>query len=175
MRAVDASLLAFAVNRYAPEHARAAAALEDLANGERPWALAWPAVHEFLERVTHRHAVARALRPADAWGFVEELARSASLRFLGATPRHAEVVAELLEDVPGGDAGLPPGFEIAVVLREHGVRELLSCDRGMRRWRFLDVRDPVHGELWTPADPPVRRYRTLPRRTRATTPSRRTP
>ncbi len=162
MRAVDASLLAFALNRGAPEHARAAAALEDLANADAPWALPWPAVHEFLERVTHRHAVARALRPVDAWGFVEELARSASVRFLGATPRHAAVAAEVL-DLVRGEPGLPPGFELAVVLREHGVRELLSCDRGMRRWRFLDVRDPVHGELWTPAESPARRYRSLPR------------
>jgi predicted nucleic acid-binding protein len=164
MLGVDASVLAFAINRYAPEHARAAATLEELANGSRPWALPWPAVHEFLARVTHRHAVARALRPVDAWGFVEELARSASLRFAGPTPRHAEVAAELLAASRDEAPGLPPGFELAVVLREHGIRELLSCDRAMRRWRFLDVRDPVHGELWSPAEPPARRYRTLPRR-----------
>ncbi len=171
MRAVDTSVLAFAVNRGAPEHPRAAAALEDIANGERPWALPWPAVHEFLARVTHRHAVVRALRPEDAWGFVEELARSASVRFLGPTPRHAGVVAEVLGDLRGEVAGLPPGLELAVVLREHGVRELLSCDRGMRRYRFLDVRDPVHGELWTPTERPARRYRTLSR----TEPPRRSP
>ncbi len=161
MRAVDASVLAYAINRYAPEHPRASAALEHLANGDRPWALPWPVVHEFLARVTHRHAVARALRPGDAWGFVEELARSASLRFLGPTARHAEVAAEVLAAAAGDVPGLPPGFELAVVLREHGVRELLTCDRGMRRWRFLEVRDPVHGELWTPAELPRRRYRSL--------------
>jgi len=164
MRAVDESLLAYAVNRYAPEHARAAAVLEELANGERPWALPWPAVHEFLARVTHPHAVARALRPADAWAFVEELGRSASLRWLAATERHAGVAAEVLELVAGGPTGWPTGFETAVVLREHGVRELLSADHGMQRYRFLDVRDPVHGGLWTPTEAPARRYRTLTRR-----------
>jgi predicted nucleic acid-binding protein len=130
-------------------------------------------VHEFLERVTHRHAVARALRPADAWAFVEELARSASLRFLGPTERHPRVLAEVLDSVRGDVPGLPAGFEVAVVLREHGVRELLSCDRGMRRFRFLEVRDPVHGELWTPDTQPARRYRTLPRRDRPTPEPRR--
>ncbi|MBI5169064.1 MAG: hypothetical protein HZA61_06225 [Candidatus Eisenbacteria bacterium] len=165
MRAVDTSVLAFAVNRGAPEHARAAQALEELANGDRPWALPWPAVHEFLARVTHRHEVARALRPADAWAFVEELGRSAGARLIGATPRHAAVAAEVLELAKGEFTGLPPGFELAVVLREHGVRELLSCDAGMRRFRFLDVRDPVHGALWSPEERPARRYRTLaPRR-----------
>jgi len=162
MRAVDTNLLAYAVNRHVPEHARAAAVLEELANGDRPWALPWPVVHDFLALVTHPHAVARALRPADAWTFVEELERSPSLRFLGPTPRHAAVVAEVIELTRGEGAALPPGFEVAVLLREHGVRELLSSDRVMRRYRFLDVRDPVHGELWTPAERPTRRYRRLP-------------
>ena len=161
MRAVDASILAWAVNRYAPEHARAAAVLDELANGERAWALPWPAVHEFLARVTHPHAVARALRPAEAWTFVEELSQSPSLRFLGPTPRHAEAAAEVLALLRGDRPGLPPGFEVAVVLREHGVRELLTADRGMRRYRFIEVRDPVHGEPWSPAEKPTRRYRTL--------------
>jgi hypothetical protein len=57
--------------------------------------------------------------------------------------------------------GLPAGLETAVVLREHGVRDILSADRGMRIFRFLDVRDPVHGELWSPAAPRTRRYRRL--------------
>lgn len=164
MIAADASVLAFALNRHTPEHARAAEALESLANGERPWALPWPAVHEFLALVTHRHAVARALRPADAWGFVEELGRSPSLRFLGAGPRHGRALAEVLAMLPPGGTGLPRGFETAAVLREHGVRELLSCDRGMRRWRFLEVRDPVQDGVWTPGEAPARRYRTLARR-----------
>ncbi len=166
MRAVDASLLAYALNRGAPGHVRAATVLEELANGERPWALPWPAVHEFLARVTHPHAVARVLRPADAWAFVEELSRSTSLRWLGPTERHAATAAEVLAMADIGTPGWPAGFEVAVVLREHGVRELLSSDRGMRRFRFLDVRDPVHGELWTPAERPARRYRTLTRRPR---------
>ena len=86
------------------------------------------------------------------------------MRFVGATPRHAAVAGEVLELMRGEPGPLPAGFELAVVLREHGLRELLSSDRGMRRYRFLDVRDPVHGELWTPEERPARRYRVLSRR-----------
>lgn len=164
MRALDTSLLAYAANRYAPEHARASAVLEECANGERPWAMPWTVVHEFLALVTHPHAVARAMRPGDAWSFIEELAQSPTLRFLAPTANHAATVAEVLALTAGDSPGLPPGFDTAVLLREHGVRELLSSDRAMRLYRFLDVRDPVHGELWTPAEKPARRYRTLTRR-----------
>lgn len=165
MIAVDAGLLVLGVNRYAPEHARAAELLESLANGDAEWALPWSAVHEFLAFVTHPHAVARVLGPDAAWSFVESLGASPMLRFLGPTERHAEVCGEVLAlRDPATPGGLDPSFATAVLLREHGVRELLSTDPGMRRWRFLDVRDPLKGEPWSPAARPARRYRTLTRR-----------
>lgn len=159
MRALDVSVLAYAANRHAPEHARAARVVETLANGDAPWALPLPVVHEFLRLLTHPHAVARALAPADAWAFVEALLGSRSVRLLAPGDGHPAALAEVLRGLPPG--GLPAGLETAVVLREHGVRELLSADRGMRRFAFLDVRDPVRGEPWTPAEPPARRYRRL--------------
>lgn len=166
MIAVDTSLLAYAANRFAPEHPRAVEVLESLAEGAQPWALPWPAAHEFLERVTHPHGVVRPLRASDAWAFIAALRQSPTLHLLGPGPRHAAAAAEVLE--LGADAAdtLPPGFAVAVVLREHGVRELLSADLGMRRYRFLDVRDPLHEEPWRPGERPRRRYRTLQARAR---------
>jgi predicted nucleic acid-binding protein len=161
MRALDTGLLACAVNRYAPEHARAARVLESLANGDAPWALPWSVVHEFLALVTHPHVSAHALGPAAAWSFVETLAQSPTLRLLGPTGGHAAAVAEVLALLAPESGPLPPGFETAVLLREHGVRELLSADRGMRRFGFLDVHDPLRGEAWAPGAPPARRYRVL--------------
>ena len=163
MVAVDASLLAYAVNRFAPEHVRASRVVEELANGDHPWALPWPAVHEFLAFVTHPHTVPRPLGPGDAWAFVESLLASPSLRVLAPTDRHAAVLAELIAGSPGyqGGPGGLAGLEIAAILREHGVRELLSADRVMRRFGFLAVRDPLHGEPWAVASGPLRRYRAL--------------
>jgi uncharacterized protein len=160
MIAVDTSVLAFAVNRHTREHARAAEALEVLANGDVPWALPWPAVDEFVRLVTRAHVAPRPLAPSDALAFVDALLRSASLTPLGAGERHAAVLAELLGEGARGGA-VPPGFEVAAVLREHGVRELLSADAGMRRFGFLTVIDPVHGAPWSPEAAPARRYRRL--------------
>jgi predicted nucleic acid-binding protein len=161
--AVDSGVLVLGANRHARGHARAAELLETLANGERPWAIPWSAAHEFLAFVTHPHAVARALGAPEAWAFLDALRASPSLRFLGPTERHAEACAEVLALREPGAAGLPGSFATAVTLREHGVRELLSPDPDMRRWRFLEVRDPFQGEGWTPGEPPVRRYRRFAR------------
>jgi uncharacterized protein len=160
MLALDTSLLAYAVNRHAPEHARATRVVEQVADGALPWALPWPVLHEFLRLVTHRHAAPRALSPADARAFVEALLASRSVRLLGPGEGHAAALAELLGALPAG-AGVPAGLEVAAVLREHGVRELLTADAGMRRFAFLSVRDPVHGPPWTPSETPARRYRVL--------------
>lgn len=161
MIAVDTSLLAFAINRYAPEHGAAVRVVEALLNGDRPWALPTPVVHEFLGVVTHPHRVARPLGPREAAAFVAELLASPSARLIGPGERHLEAVAELLAEQ--GSRALPPGLELAAVLREHGVRELLGTDRGMERYPFLAVVDPIHGAPWTGAEPPVRRYRRLAR------------
>jgi uncharacterized protein len=160
MLALDTSVLVFAINRFAPEHARAASVVERLAESERPWALPSSVVHEFLAFVTHPHAVARALRPLDALGFLDELLATPGARLIAPGPRHAAVLRESLE-LAGEGPGLPPGLETAALLREHGVRELLSADRGMRRFPFLEVRDPLRGAEWMPDDPPARRYRVL--------------
>lgn len=160
MRALDTSMLAYAANRFAPEHARALKVVEELANGDRPWALPWSVVHEFLRLVTHPHAVARVLRPEEAWEFIERLLESPSVHLLAPTGGHAKTLLEVLETLPPA-GGLPEGLETAVLLREHGVRELLSADHGMDRFRFLEVRDPVHGEAWESTQGPASRYRIL--------------
>ena len=163
MRAVDSGVLACALNRYVPEHARASAVIEELANGASPWAIPWSVAHEFVRAVTHPHRVVRPLAPADAWAYLERLGESASLRMLGPTERHAGTVAAILRGAEARDPGDLAGVETAAILREHGVRELLSADRGMRRFAFLTVRDPLHGPEWSPREIPARRYRLLTR------------
>ncbi len=160
MLALDADLLAYAVNRFAPEHARAAPVVEALVNGERPWALPWPAVYEALRLVTHPHAVARPLKASDAWSFLGLVAASPTVRLLGPTAHHARTLVEVLGGVTV-ERGLPAGLEIAAVLREHGVRELLSADAGMKRYGFLTVVDPLRAPDWSAVAPPARRYRVL--------------
>ena len=163
MRAVDTGVLLSAINRFAPDHARAAAVVEALASSERPWALPVSVLHEFLRLATHPHVTARALSPELALGFMDQLLDSPNCRLLTATAAHRAAIGEtlgLLEPM----RGLPSGFETAVLLREHDVRELLSADPGMKRFPFLSVRDPLHGAAWSPEDPPARRYRKLSRR-----------
>ena len=174
MRAVDTGILLAAVNRFAPDHARAAATVEALGSSDQPWALPVTVMHEFLRMVTHPHVAARALSVEPAVGFIDQLLASPSCRLLNPTAGHRAALGEVLELLSPG-RGLPSGFDTAVLLREHDVREVLSSDPGMRRFPFLAVRDPLHGPGWTPEEPPARRYRKLSRRVPGVTPPTRTP
>ena len=160
MVAIDTGILAYAVNRFGPHHARAARVVDELVHGDLPWALPVSVAHEFLRLTTHPHAVVRPLEPTAALAFLQRLLMSPTARQLVATERHLAVMAELLADSTAS-AGIPAGMETAVLLREHGVREILSCDRGMTRFAFLVVIDPIHGEPWSPGGRARRRYRVL--------------
>jgi predicted nucleic acid-binding protein len=159
MLALDASVLLHAVNRHTPEHPRAARVVEDLIHGDRPWALPVFALIEFLEHVTHPHAVARPLRPADAWAFVDPIVSSETGRLLVPGRGYAVTLGGLIAALETQE-GLPPGVETAALLREHGVRELYTYDRSMSRYPFLTVLDPSRGGDGSPARS-RRRYRTL--------------
>jgi toxin-antitoxin system PIN domain toxin len=167
MIALDTSLLAYAVNRHAPGHTRAAQVVEDLVNGDTPWALPWSVVHEFLQLVTHPHAVARPLSVSDAWAFLEQVIASPSAHLLGATDRHGAALIDVLATLAFGE-GFGPGVETAALLREHGVRELLTTDTEMRRFRFLDLHDPIADPEWRLGLEPARRYRVLKTRSAPT-------
>jgi predicted nucleic acid-binding protein len=160
VRALDTGILLCAVNRFAPEHARAAAVVESLASGGRPWALPLSVAHEFLRLTTHRHVAPRALKPEHALGFLDALLGSPSAVVLSPSAAHLKVVRDVIA-LTAPEHELPPGFETAVLLREHDVRELLSADPSMRRYPFIAVSDPLRGPAWSAAEPPPRRYRKL--------------
>ena len=53
MIAVDTNILVYSVRADSPWHAQAREAIRGLAEGDEPWAIAWPCIHEFVGVVTH--------------------------------------------------------------------------------------------------------------------------
>ena len=141
MIALDTNVLVYARRSEAPHHARARKLLAALAEGEEPWALAWPCVYEFVRVVTHP----RVFDPPSELGRVlDDLAalfESPSLSLLGEGPTHPAWFFEVVDDGAAG-GNLAHDAHIAALCREHGVRELLTADRDFRRFKGLQTRDP---------------------------------
>jgi len=138
--ALDTNLLAYAFNVDESRHTTARALVMGLAQGQRPWGVPWPCVLEFLNTVTG----SRYPRPAStalAFEFLGRLTASPSFRLLLPTEDTSRVLREVLaeSEVRGSDVHDAHIFALCL---EHGVRELLTADKGFRRFRGLKVRDP---------------------------------
>ena len=81
-----------------------------------------------------------------AWRFVSALLASPSLMLLVQTSRHADVAAQTLADVPALRGNLLHDMHTAVLMREHGIRRIVTRDADFHRFTFLAVIDPLTGD-----------------------------
>ena len=60
-----------------------------------------------------------------------------------ATDRHAQVLAQVIGEVPLLAGNLMHDAETAVLMREHGIRRICTRDTDFHRFTILDVVDPM--------------------------------
>ncbi len=113
-----------------------------LAEGKEPWAIPWPCVYEFLRIVTHPRIFRDPSPLRDAIHDLKTLLASPTLHCLGETPRHGEILAEVLAETSVA-GNLMHDLHIAVLLREHGVTELLTADTDFHRFKGFRVTNPL--------------------------------
>jgi toxin-antitoxin system PIN domain toxin len=141
MTALDTNILVYARRKEIPHHREAFRLVQEFSQGERPWALAWMCVYEFLRVVTHP----RVFNPPTAMETVLEdldsLLASPSLHMLGEGPGHRGLMRRmLLEGKATGN--LAHDAHIAALMLEHGVTEILTADRDLNRFPGIKVVDP---------------------------------
>lgn len=145
MIALDTNLLVYARRKELPEHAAARALLTTLAEGDEPWALAWPCVYEFLRVITHPRVFDPPTPVGRALEDLESLLESPSLVMLGEGPAHAGHLRRMVEG--GGAAGnLIHDAHIAALAVEHGVSELWTADRDFSRFPGIRIRNPLDAD-----------------------------
>ena len=141
MRAIDTNILIFAEVSTSHHHGRARDILTELAEGGRSWAIPWPCVHEFLRVVTHPRVFHPPVPLERALSDLERILGSPSLRLLHETPRHTEVMKEVLR-TGRATGNLIHDAHIAALCIEHGASEFLTGDRDFERFEGLSVVDP---------------------------------
>ena len=144
MIAVDTNLLVYAHREDSVWHREADALIVRLAESPRPWAIAWPCIHEFLAIATHPKIynpptpAMRALEQVDCW------LESPSLRLLGESAGYWPRLRALIENSKIAGPMIHDG-RVAALCLEHGVTELWSADRDFSRFAPLKVKNPLVG------------------------------
>ena len=59
------------------------------------------------------------------------------------TARHTAVLAEVLAELPHLRGNILHDVHTAVLMREHGIRDICTRDTDFSRFRFLRVIDPL--------------------------------
>ncbi|MDR2013053.1 MAG: PIN domain-containing protein [Rhodanobacter sp.] len=141
MIALDTNLLVYAHRADMPQHRVAKVVLSELAEGSRPWAIAWPCIHEFFAVMTSGKFI-RLSPPRIAWLAIRNVVASPSLRLIGEGSNHLQWLARFVErgNVAGG--GIHDA-RIAAICLAHGVNELWTADRDFSRFPELKTHNPL--------------------------------
>jgi hypothetical protein len=144
MIAVDTNLLVYSHREDSSWHDAAFARIAELAEGQAPWVIPWPCIHEFLAIVTHPRIYApptpleKAVSQVDAW------LESPGLLLLSESEDYWQQLRSFLQS---GKVCGPQVHDarIAALCRHHGVTELWTADRDFGRFPGLKVRNPLAG------------------------------
>ena len=144
MIAVDTNILVYAHREDSDWHAAAAARIAALAQGQGPWAIPWPCVHEFLAIVTHPRIFSPPTPLAAALEQVEAWLESPALVLLAESDGYWARLRKLLQ---AGKVSGPKVHDgrIAALCAQHGVRELWSADRDFNALPGFRVTNPLIG------------------------------
>ena len=143
MLVIDTNVLISAANRDLDFHDACRKAVERCRFGISPWYLSWPICYEFLRICTHPNVLPTPWPMGSAWNFLKTLLNSPAAGILLPTNRHTELLSQTIAEVPHLAGNILHDVHTAVLLREHGIREIYTRDTDFHRFPFLKVIDPA--------------------------------
>ena len=142
MIAIDTNLLVFAHRGNAIHHQAALAVLQPVFEGDFPWALPWPCIHEFLSVATNPGIYKPSSTLTEAITFLESLFGSPRLHLLSEGPGYFEKLRELATAARLAGPRIHDA-RIAALCLHHGVSELWTADRDFSMFPKLRTRNPL--------------------------------
>ena len=143
MQVVDTNVLVYAADADSPFHSGCRAWLDAQRHRADAWFTTWPIVYEFLRVTTHQRVMRQPWTAPEAWRFVAALLASPGLGVLTATERHADIAGRVFEELPHLSGNLLHDTHTAVLMREHGVRRIITRDTDFHRFPFIEPVDPL--------------------------------
>lgn len=139
---IDVNVLIEAVDADGPRLSRAQAFLAEVARGTAPVSLTWHTLMSVVRMATHRGILRNPLSHAHACENVTALLGLAHVRTVEGTEGFWDAFREVTHGLDMHGMHVPDAH-LAALLKVHGVRRLYTRDADFRRYRFLDIVDPL--------------------------------
>lgn len=143
MIAVDTNVLVYAADADSQFHTPCRTWLEHQCARPDAWYTTWPILYEFLRVTTHPRVMRRPWTASAGWEFVTALTASPGLGILVPTQRHGDVAEEVISELPHLAGNLFHDAHTAILMREHGIKQICTRDTDFHRFPFLQVIDPL--------------------------------
>jgi predicted nucleic acid-binding protein len=78
-----------------------------------------------------------------AWNFLKTVLNSPAAGILSPTNRHRELLSQTIAEVPHLAGNILHDVHTAVLMREHGIRQIYTRDSDFHRFPFITVIDPT--------------------------------
>lgn len=140
---LDTNVLLYAVEETSDLREPCRRLLDRARRGPSPTFLTWSVCYELLRVSAHPRVSRSPLTSSAAVSFILSLMNSPGFQMLVATPRHAAVLKNTVEEFPELRGSVMHDLHTAVLMREHGINRVCTCDRHFRRFPFLTVVDPM--------------------------------
>jgi uncharacterized protein len=141
--AIDTNIFVYAADKHSQFHRACNAWLNRRRLQSSAWYLTWPIVYEFLRVATHPRIMRRPWSAPNAWEFVTSLLASPGISVLVPTPRHADVADEVISEFPDLAGNILHDAHTAILMREHGIKQICTRDTDFSRFPFLEIVDPL--------------------------------
>jgi toxin-antitoxin system PIN domain toxin len=140
---VDTNVLVYAADADSPFHAACREWLERRRTRPDAWYTSWSILYEFLRVTTHPRVMRRPWSAQSAWQFIAALLASPSVAVLVPTQRHSDVAGQLISELPHLAGNIFHDAHTAILMREHGIKQICTRDTDFHQFHFLDVIDPL--------------------------------
>ncbi len=141
MFVVDTNVLLHAVNSSSPENTKSGNALTSFANGSENWALTWGIVYEFLRVSTHSGVFPNPLNLKNAHGFIDKLVNTLRCFIITETEFHHPTLESSIAEVFRLSGNIIHDFHTAVLMKEHGIKDIVTFDTDFRAFPWVQIRD----------------------------------
>jgi toxin-antitoxin system PIN domain toxin len=143
MTLIDTNILVYASVPFFEEHQTARKLLEGIASERNSHCITWVNIFEYLRVVTHSKLIKpKPMSIKQALGNIKNLLAQPAVIRLDAGRDHLVYFEKIVSQVAPVKGNFVHDCRIAAIMKEHGVREILTRDSDFRKIPGLSVVNP---------------------------------